>query len=265
MIFGKTNAVFAVELGTDSIRAVQLGRGKPQPSLSFFATQSVASGTPDSLVDRQLSALGELLKTQNVSTREVLATMPTNLIVTRTVQVDKQKKETPDDQIRAALQNCLPFDSKDLLFDSWPINPITGNPRSELLVVATQASVVQRYLQGFENLGLTCIHMDVAPCALASLIPLTQKSPDGVVGSIALSRDVGFFAITERDRVLFWRPFDLNSASSQRGVNVAGLQANLERGRRNFQVRQPHGRHHAPGQSFGIAAVRSRQRRPGGQ
>jgi Tfp pilus assembly PilM family ATPase len=206
-----------------------LKRGKPSASLSFFASQSVAPGLPDALPERQLAALGELLKTQHAGTREVLATVPTNLVVTRTVQLDKQKKETPAEQIQAALQNCLPFDSKDLLFDYWAINPANTNPRAEVLVVASQASVIRRYLEGFEKLGLMCVHLDVAPCALASLVPLTQKNSDAIVGSIALSRDVGFFAITERNRVLFWRPFDLTSGGRDRGVNVAGLQANLER------------------------------------
>jgi Tfp pilus assembly PilM family ATPase len=220
-----------VELGPDLIRAVQLTTGKGKPGLSFFASQPVLPGTADTLPDRQLTALGELLKTQRVGTREVLATVPTNLVVTRTVQIDKQRKESQDEQIQLALQNCLSFDPKDLLFDHWPLAAVQGNARAnnEVLVVAMQASVVRRYLEGFEKLGVTCIHMDVAPCALASLIPSTQQNPDAIVGSIALSRSVGFFAITERDRVLFWRPFDLTGGGGQRGVSVAGIQANLER------------------------------------
>jgi Tfp pilus assembly PilM family ATPase len=231
MLFKKSNAVFAVELGPDLIRAVQLTAGKGKPGLSFFASQSVAPGLPDSLPDRQLAALGELLKTQRIGTREILATVPTNLVVTRTVQIDKQRKESQDEQIQMALQNCLSFDPKDLIFDHWPLNATQGNGRggNEVLVVAIQGSVVRRYLEGFEKLGVTCVHMDVAPCALASLIPSTQQNAEGIIGSIALSRSVGFFAITERDRVLFWRPFDLSGGGSQRGVSVAGIQANLER------------------------------------
>ena len=229
MFFKKSDSVFAVDLGTDVLRAVQVKRRKEGPELAAFVSQPVAPGTPDTLVDRQLGALGELLRAHHVGTREMLATMPTSLVVTRTVQIDAQKKESPEDQIQAALQNCLPFDSRDLLFDYWKLRQVTAGPRSEVVVVATQASLVQRYLDGFEKLGVTCVHLDVAPCALASLIPHTQTTPDAVVGSIALSRDVGFFTITERDQVLFWRPFDLNAGASQKGVAVAGIQANLER------------------------------------
>ena len=229
MFFKKSDIVFAVDLGSDMLRSVQIKRCKAGPELSTVAGQPVAPGTPDTLVERQLAALGDLFRTYHVGSREMLATIPTNLVVTRTVTIDRQKKDSTEDQIQAALQNCLPFDSRDLLFDFWQIRPGESSPRSEVVVVATQASLVQRYLDGFEKLGVTCVHLDVAPCALASLIPHTQVTPDAVVGSIALGRDVGFFTITERDRVLFWRPFDLMAGSSQKGVSVAGIQANLER------------------------------------
>jgi len=228
MVFTKSKMVLAVELGGDVIRAVQVKRGGRQPDLAFYAAQNVAPGTADTLVERQLTALEELFRVQHIGTREVLATIPTSIVVTRTAQIDKQRKETPAEQVQTALLNCLPFDSKDLLFDYWPIQPANTSLRSDVLVVATQASVVQRYLDGFEKLGVTCVHMDVAPCALASLIPLTQQTSEAIVGSVAISRDVGFFVITERNRVLFWRPFDLNTAT-QKGVSVAGIGASLER------------------------------------
>ena len=59
---------------------------------------------------------------------------------------------------------------------------------------------------------------------MASLVALTANNSDAMIGTVVLSENVGFFAITEKQRVLFWRPFDL---PANRGTSV--VQASLER------------------------------------
>jgi Tfp pilus assembly PilM family ATPase len=136
--------------------------------------------------------------------------LPTSLVVTRTVAVDPSKPQTPDEQIRWTLQNCLPFDPKDLAFDFWPVGEQKANSRTrEVLVVAVQASVVRQYLEGFETLGMTCEHLDVAPCAVAGLIAKIAPTPETMVGMIAIAENTGYFAIIEKQQVLFWRPFEI--------------------------------------------------------
>ena len=223
-------STLAVDLGFDAVRALEVRPRRTGPAISFFACQSVAEGPTETLPDRQLDALRELLATHRIRTRRVIASMPTPLVVTRSVQIDRAKAVSIDEQIRATLANCLPFDCKDLVFDHWATGIGSGARLEEVLVVATQASVVQRYLAGFDRLKLTCVHLDVAPCAMATLIRKSAASPDAIIGAVALSVGVGFFVIVENGRVLFWRPFELSAApATQKGVIVSGLQTNLDR------------------------------------
>ena len=153
-----------VDLSSDAIRVLDIRPRRSGPAVSFFASQEVADGPADTLPERQLTALRELLQVHRVKTQRIVAALPTSLVVTRSVQIDRAKVIHVDDQIRATLQNCLPFDCKDLIFDYWPTGAATSAGRvEEILVVATQGSVVQRYLSGLEQLGLTCVHLDVAP------------------------------------------------------------------------------------------------------
>jgi Tfp pilus assembly PilM family ATPase len=148
-------------------------------------------------------------------------------VVTRSVAVDASKPQTPEEQIRWTLQNCLPFDPKDLVFDFWPIGEPKPNARTrDVLVVATQGSVVQRYLSGFEKLGITCDHLDVAPCAMASLIAYGTTNAEGMVGTIAIAETTGYFAIIEKKQVLFWRPFEIPVASQK---CISAAQTGLDR------------------------------------
>src|SRR5262249_25447824 len=137
--------------------------------------------------------------------------------------IDPAKPQSTEEQIRVTLQNIMSNDSRDLIFDYWPISDAAPQNRaSEVLVVATQGSVVNRYLKGFTALGLNCTHLDVGPCALASLVVSLQKN-DAMVGTVALAEGLGYFAVVEKQRVLFWRPFELGTGKpAQTNLNRVG-------------------------------------------
>jgi Tfp pilus assembly PilM family ATPase len=210
-MFKKTaDSVLAIDLAPDSVRVLDVRFRKGQPQVQAFANQSVSAGGVETLPERHLEALGGLISTHRMKARQCFAAMPTNLVVTRSVAVDPGKPQPPEEQVRWTLQNCIPFDPRDLIFDYWPSgNPSSTTRTKDMLVVASQASVVRRYLAGFEKLRLTCAHLDVAPCAVASLIARLVSASDAIVGTVALTETGGYFAIVERQRVLFWRPFEL--------------------------------------------------------
>lgn len=218
----KPDNVLAVDFATDAVRVLDVRFRKGDPSITAFATQSVAAGTTENLPERHLEALGSLLTTHRLKSKQCIASMPTALVVTRSVAVDPSKAQPEDEQVRWTLQNCLPFDPKDLIFDYWPAgNPGANSRTRDMLVVAAQASVVKRYLAGLEKLKLTCGHLDVAPCALAGLISRLASSPEAIVGAVALTETGGYFTIVERQRVLFWRPFELPTGKSATSSTAA--------------------------------------------
>jgi Tfp pilus assembly PilM family ATPase len=221
----KADTALAIDLAVDAVRVLDVKLRRGTPCVTSFASQSVAppvSGAGlDTLPERHLAALESLLATHRLKTRSCVVAMPTALVVTRAVAIDSSKPQPADEQVRWTLQNCLPFDPRDLIFDFWPVNEQAPNARTrEVLVVATQASVVQRYLSGFEKLKLTCSHLDVAPCAIASLLAHTVTG-EGMVGTVALGETSGYFAIVEARKVLFWRPFEL--PAGQKAAAKVGL------------------------------------------
>lgn len=209
MSIKSNDSLLAIDLATDAVRVLDVRMKRGQPHVAGFATQSVTPGTPESLPDRHLEALAGLIATNRFKSKKCVAAMPTSLITTRAVAIDPAKPQPAEEQIRWTLQNCLPFDPRDLIFDYWPVGNPAANARTrDVLVVATQGSLIKRYLAGFERQKLTCGHLDVAPCALASLIARLATAADAVVGTVTLTDTGGYFAIVERQRVLFWRPFE---------------------------------------------------------
>jgi Tfp pilus assembly PilM family ATPase len=227
MFSRKSTSILALDLAPDAVRAVEVVMRKDYPLVTAVATETLPPGNSDSLPQRHLTALQSLISTHHLRSRHCLATLPTNLVITRSVAIDASKASSVQEQIRLALQNSNSRDSRDLMFDFWTVSAASAKNRAQqVLVVATQASVVHRYLNGFKKLGLTCDHMDVSPCALSSLVAQLAPSPETMIGTVVLCENVGYFAVVERQNVLFWRPFELSSGPGRTGSVV---QAGLER------------------------------------
>jgi Tfp pilus assembly PilM family ATPase len=210
----------AIDLAPDAVRVLDVSFRRGMPQISTVVCSTLEAGPPETLPDRHLAALGVLLSEHRLRRKHCLASMPTNLVVTRSMTIDPGKPQRPEDQIRMTLQNCLPGDARDMIFDYWPVAEGQQTSRAhDVLVVASQGAMVRRYLAGFSKLRLTCTHLDVAPCALASLIASLAPAQEGPTGTIALSDTLGYFAVVEKRRVLFWRPFELGK----------GVQDNLPR------------------------------------
>jgi Tfp pilus assembly PilM family ATPase len=217
------NALLAIDLAPEAVRLLHVSVRRDTPVILDLACETLPEGTPETLPERHLEALDKILTARHLRNRDCVAAVPTNLITTRSVMVDLTKPGTPDDQIKQMLRNIVACDARDLLFDFWNVNEPTAKNRSyEVLVVATRRSVVHKYLDGFARLKLTCRHLDVAPCALASLVAKLTSDQDAMLGTVVLGESVGYFAVVQKQQVLFWRPFDLPT-------NKAGSSSMLER------------------------------------
>ena len=218
----KSDQMLAIDLAPDAVRVLNVSFRNGAPFVSTVATGDLAAGGVESLPERHLAALESLISTHRLRTRQCVAAVPTNLVVTRSVTIDPSKAQPPEEQIRVVLANCLPGDSRDLLFDFWPVGDTASKNRThEVLVVATQGAVIQRYLKGLTKLRLTCVHLDVAPCAIASLIARLIPDQDSMIGTIALTDSQGYFAVVDKQRVLFWRPFELPAGGVRAGIAPA--------------------------------------------
>jgi Tfp pilus assembly PilM family ATPase len=217
-----SDTMLAIDLAPDALRILDVTFRRGEPQVTAIASGTLAPGDLSTLPERHLAALASLMQTHRIRARECVAAVPTSLVVTRSVAIDPSKPQTPEEQIRVILQNCVSYDPRDLVFDFWPVSDRPDASRTqEVLVVAAQGSVVQRYLDGFMKLKLSCVHLDVAPCAVATLISRLLPNAGAMAGVVALTGSTGYFAVVERNRVLFCRPFDVPAR--------AGLQAGMGR------------------------------------
>ncbi len=219
------DSFLAIELAPEAVRVLDVSVRRGKASVSALATGTLAEGTHDTLPERHIAALEYLLNHHKLRARTCVASLPTNLVTTRSLVIDPGKAQSPEEQIKLTLQSILTCDARALLFDFWKVTEPGEKSRTyEVLVVATQRTIVHKYLEGFKKLKLSCSHLDVAPCALASLIARLAPQQDSIFGAVALGESLGYFAVVQNQRVLFWRPFELPPARNgqQSGLSRVG-------------------------------------------
>ena len=223
-MFGKaTEMMLAIDLAPEAVRVLEVAVVHKVPSVVAMGSQELEKGSLETLPERHIAALESVIAAQRMRSRNCVATMPTNLVTTRSVLIDPGKPQSLEEQIRTTLQAIQSHDSRGLLFDHWNVSEAAPKNRPyEVLVVAAQRSTLQEYLDGFKKLRLNCTHMDVAPCALASLIEKLMPEQETMVGVVVLGAGLGYFAVVERQRVLFWRPFELPEKRQQAGLERVG-------------------------------------------
>jgi Tfp pilus assembly PilM family ATPase len=223
-MFGKSiEMMLAIDLAPEAVRVLEVSVRQGQPTIVAMASESLGKGSAETLPERHIAALESVMGTQRFHSRQCVATMPTNLVTTRSVLIDPGKPQSLEEQIRATLQAIQGHDPRALLLDHWNVSETAPRNRPyEVLVVAALRSVLQQYLDGFKRLRLNCTHMDVSPCAMASLIEKLIPEQETMVGVVVLSEGLGYFAVVEKQRVLFWRPFELPEKRQQAGLERVG-------------------------------------------
>ena len=76
---------FAIDLSPDAVRLVDVSFRRGVPFVSTVLTAKVEPGANDTLPDRHLAALGNLVSAHRLKRKPCVASIPTNLVVTRSM------------------------------------------------------------------------------------------------------------------------------------------------------------------------------------
>ena len=104
-MFGKaTEMMLAIDLAPEGVRVLEVAVSQGVPSVVAMGSQELEKGSPETLPERHITALESVIGAQRMRSLQCVATMPTNLVTTRSVLIDPGKPQSLEEQIRATLQ-----------------------------------------------------------------------------------------------------------------------------------------------------------------
>lgn len=242
---------FGLDIGSHSIKAVQLD--KTGDKLSLTAAGVTSSPTPGvtSDAERDLVGVGEAVKKlvadTKITSRQVNLSLPEAKVFTRLVSLPPLSDEEVAAAISWQAEPYIPIPVKEASLDYQIVGRVEGqgpnNPgRVDVLLIAAPKTLIEKYIKITNFAGLTVVSVETELLALArSIAPLTGTAL--VLDLGATSSDIG---IVKGKQLLFGRSVatagDALSRAVSTGLSVEASQAEEYKKTYGLDAKQAEGR-----------------------
>jgi type IV pilus assembly protein PilM len=168
MFFSSKKSVLGIDIGTTSIKIVQLTHSDGKHVLDTYGIVDVyfdIDERREENIQKTVTVLKALLEKSGVTTKKVMASLPTSVVFTTVIDFPKMR----DDE----LQNAVEFEAKkyvplplDQVTLSWVSAPSEDPDKNRVLITAVPNNVLKGYLRIFELANLQPMAVEIESLSL---------------------------------------------------------------------------------------------------
>ena len=187
-LFGNNKDVVAVDIGSNSIKMVQLTKNGSQYSLVRWGVEKLAAET---IVDGSIMNTGEVIDvikrlTASASTKNVVVSVSGNAVIIKRITLQAMSMDELEEQIKWEAEQYIPFDINDVNIDVHILEGAHPDPsQMDVLLVAARRDLVNENLSLLQQAGLTPSVVDVDAFAVANMFKVNYPELNEM-GTIAL-------------------------------------------------------------------------------
>lgn len=167
----KNQDYFGLDIGTTSVRVVQLKPGDSQPELVTYNEKAVSpavNGESDKKSMKTLSkAVKEAVDEADITTKSVVAAISNRDAFTVVTTTPKLNPDDLAEHIRSSATQYLPQNLESPRLDWYVLNPDNGNEQMDVLLVAAEGAAVDRQVEVVKKAGLNLSAVEVNALAVS--------------------------------------------------------------------------------------------------
>lgn len=228
-IFGKKKIV-GVDIGTSTIKLVELDVGRSGASLASFAItptppQSFASG--DILSAQAVGETIQQLMSQVKSKRKSGACgLGGSSVIVKRISIPKMDENLISEQIRWEAEQYVPYDINEVNLGYEIIRKSANSESIDLLLIAAVQAHVFKYAEAMHLGGLSCDVVDVNGFALANCFKKNYGEMQGqTVALLNIGATATNMVVLENSEIVFSRDIAVGgmtySQDLQKGLNMS--------------------------------------------
>ncbi len=200
--FTPKQSFLGIDIGTSSIKAVQLGddNGRPRLMTYGYIEQSTDIVKSEAAADQQvvINALKTLMREAKVSTSRVIAALPSFTVFSSIISLPLMTRKELNSAVRFEAKKFVPMPIDELVLDwkllkeSSPSGQAAERAPKNLRVLITAApkSLVKRYIDMFKMAGLQLDNLETEALALERSLVGSDPSPAMIVDIGATATDI---------------------------------------------------------------------------
>lgn len=216
-LFSNDYSYLGIDIGTASIKMVELESYKGQPKLRTYGYADITSNILRGSVEKNNQAIADyinmVVKKANIQTRQVVAALPTFSVFNFIINLPYMPKKDLDAAIKWEAKKFIPLPIEEMILD-WKIlnggiQKDTGdllgkkvekkkkdevikatNKNYRILLTAAPKSLVARYIDIFKKANLNLLSLETESFALSRALLGNDKSTIMVVDLGATTTDI---------------------------------------------------------------------------
>lgn len=206
----KSHTPIGIDIGARTVRAIQFRKHAEKTEIQAMARLPIPMAE-EVQEEGELSPLAKTLRLLLASApfigRQVITAMPNRLINIRPLLlpsgISSEGSNEFNEAIYLAARSSLPYDIEEALLDYLPlgVEKQRNEERFAVLLVATKRNDVQTFLEGVEETGLKCMHLDVRSGASVRAL----HEDDSTFGVIEINPDSTTITVARGEALLFSR------------------------------------------------------------
>jgi type IV pilus assembly protein PilM len=236
MIFGKKPSLVGLDIGSHTIKAVEL---EPLPKgshrlvhwgISPPLSEAIVDGE---IMDRQLvtDAIRNLFETRGIVGRQVVAAVSGRAVIVKKITMNKLSPEDAEQAVYWEAEQHVPYDINDVSLDFEVLGPVPNDPKQmQVLLVAAKKDMVLNFSELIREAGLTPLVVDVDSFAAQNALEANYDfGPDEVVACLNIGAEITNINITRAGTPYFTKDLQLGGntfvEATQRKFSVSQSEA----------------------------------------
>ncbi len=186
MVFRKKSKIIGIDIGSSSIKVIQLSDNNGGYTLSRFGMAPLA---PEMIVDgtimdsvRCVETLQNLLKDQSISTKDAVISLSGHSVIVKRVSLPQMTEDELAESIKWEAEQYIPFDINDVNTDFQILNTFVdpdGKPQMNVLLAVVKKDKITEYTSLVIEAGLRPVIVDIDSFALENMYGINYEVKEG--------------------------------------------------------------------------------------
>jgi len=180
MIMGKSKNVVGLDIGTNSVKLVEVEESKGGFRLKNFGISPIPK---DSIVngaivnhDAVVSSIQQLLSNLKVKTRDVVASISGHPVIIKKISMPLATEEALEDSIKFEAEQYIPFDLEEVNIDYQILVVEEGkSDHMSVMLVAAKKVMINDYVKVLADAGLNPVILDIDVFALENAFEINYQ------------------------------------------------------------------------------------------
>ena len=201
MTWFKTNNAVGVDVGTASIKVVELEHGNSGPRLATYGfielESNVSNGAAREVLPVVSRAIMEICKQAQVQSKRAVSSLPGFSVFTSLIDLPKMTDKELGEAIKYEAKRYVPVSLENMVLDWKVVNTreVTtkeglGSSSMQVLLTAAPKPLVDRYVNIFQKTDLKLVGLETEAFALARSLIGNDRTPTLVLDIGSSATDV---------------------------------------------------------------------------